>query len=421
MGFDYLIEIRPVLEKRKLKQKISALKEAINLKKTIRVPHLTLVYDFTPKIQNYKLADLVKETATKYETLSFEYDGWVLKETGNGFAFTFKIKPSKELREFRYELYHNIKNSIIEDPQVKNYNDASEDDFWYHASIATQLSQTKAEKIEKFTNNEKTIFEKFLKYLQGNDDFVRHKRPVLYPSEVMRIPILRSGRITYEYDKFTNRILNRSEALSRNYLRKTLDAYRKKEEIEAVPDNQTGSQSQVWLISDTHFGHSNIIGYCARPFSDVREMNSILIHNWNATVDKRDTVYFLGDIHFGYGSGSKDYWLSKLSGNIVYIRGNHDKEKQNTKPYEKLEYKGHRFLLVHDPDELPFRWDDWIIHGDKHNNNLEAYPFVNWEKKTINVCAEVIKYRPINFDKIIEIIKNEKKNNILVLGYNSIT
>jgi hypothetical protein len=186
---------------------------------------------------------LVKGTATKYETLSFEYDGWVLKETGNGFAFTFKIKPSKELREFRYELYHNIKNSIIEDPQVKNYNDVSEDDFWYHASIATRLSQTKAEKIEKFTNNEKTIFEKFLKYLQGNDDFVRHKRPLLYPSEVMRIPILRSGRITYEYDKLTNRILNRSEALSRNYLRKTLDAYRKKEEIEAVPENQTGSQS----------------------------------------------------------------------------------------------------------------------------------------------------------------------------------
>jgi hypothetical protein len=229
MGFDYLIEIRPVLEKRKLKQKISTLKEAINLRKTIRVPHLTLVYDFTPKIPNYKLADLVKGTATKYETLSFEYDGWVLKETGNGFAFTFKIKPSKELREFRYELYHNIKNSIIEDPQVKN--------------IATRLSQTKAEKIEKFTNNEKTIFEKFLKYLQGNDDFVRHKRPLLYPSEVMRIPILRSGRITYEYDKLTNRILNRSEALSRNYLRKTLDAYRKKEEIEAVPENQTGSQS----------------------------------------------------------------------------------------------------------------------------------------------------------------------------------
>jgi calcineurin-like phosphoesterase family protein len=177
----------------------------------------------------------------------------------------------------------------------------------------------------------------------------------------------------------------------------------------------------VWLISDTHFGHSNIIGYCARPFSDVREMNSILIHNWNATVDKRDTVYFLGDILFGYGSGSKDYWLSKLSGNIVYIRGNHDKDKQNTKPYEKLEYKGHRFLLVHDPDDLPFRWDDWIIHGDKHNNNLEAYPFINWKKKTINVCAEVVKYRPINFDKIIEIIKDEKKNNILVLGYNSIT
>lgn len=187
-----------------------------------------------------------------------------------------------------------------------------------------------------------------------------------------------------------------------------------------MPSNVRDSKNQIWFISDTHFDHSNIIGYCVRPFADVKEMNDILENNWNATVKKQDKVYFLGDIAFGRGSRPKDYWLNKLSGDIVYIRGNHDKDTQNTKLCEKLEYKGHKFLLLHDPNEKPIEWNDWIIHGDKHNNDLEKHPLINWEQKTVNVCVELIKYRPINFDKIIELIENKKEQNILTLDYRTI-
>ena len=150
---------------------------------------------------------------------------------------------------------------------------------------------------------------------------------------------------------------------------------------------------------------------------DHSKMNNILENNWNATVKKQDTVYFLGDITLGRGARPKDYWLSKLNGNIVYIRGNHDKEIEHTKLSETVDYKGYRFLLIHDPSEKPKEWNDWVIHGDKHNNNLGKYPLINRDQKTVNVCVELIKYRPINFDKIIEMIENKKDDNILTLDY----
>lgn len=33
---------------------------------------------------------------------------------------------------------------------------------------------------------------------------------------------------------------------------------------------------KYWFTSDTHFGHSNIIRYCKRPFSRVDEMNEVV-------------------------------------------------------------------------------------------------------------------------------------------------
>lgn len=51
----------------------------------------------------------------------------------------------------------------------------------------------------------------------------------------------------------------------------------------------------IFYIADTHFNHSNIIGFDNRPFSSVEEMNETLIHNWNSVVKHGDQVYILGD------------------------------------------------------------------------------------------------------------------------------
>jgi calcineurin-like phosphoesterase family protein len=81
------------------------------------------------------------------------------------------------------------------------------------------------------------------------------------------------------------------------------------------------------FTSDTHFNHTNIIGYCNRPFKDVSQMNEAIIEAWNLVVKPDDTTYHLGD--FAMGDKSKIPGIRKqLNGRIVLILGNHDRGAQ---------------------------------------------------------------------------------------------
>jgi calcineurin-like phosphoesterase family protein len=77
---------------------------------------------------------------------------------------------------------------------------------------------------------------------------------------------------------------------------------------------------KLWFTADTHFGHANIIKYCARPFSNVAEMDAEIIRRWNAVVDPGDTVYHLGD----FCARGSERVRFQLNGNIIYIQGSHD-------------------------------------------------------------------------------------------------
>ena len=165
---------------------------------------------------------------------------------------------------------------------------------------------------------------------------------------------------------------------------------------------------KVYLISDTHFNHANIIKYCNRPFSDVEEMDKTIIKNWNNIVRDKDTVYFLGDLILSKNKGKKARELINniLNGNITIIKGNHDKFGEK---FKIIEYENYKFMLIHNPDSsLTFNFDGWIIHGHHHGNYLDEYPFINPFKKRINVSVEVLDYKPVSLDLIIKLIKREK-------------
>ena len=51
----------------------------------------------------------------------------------------------------------------------------------------------------------------------------------------------------------------------------------------------------VFVTSDLHFYHNNIIKLCNRPYKDLEEMHIALINNWNSVVTNEDDVYILGD------------------------------------------------------------------------------------------------------------------------------
>jgi calcineurin-like phosphoesterase family protein len=111
----------------------------------------------------------------------------------------------------------------------------------------------------------------------------------------------------------------------------------------------------------------------------------------------------LGDLTFGRDARPAEYWLPKLNGKIHFIRGNHEEDVKNSREYAILNHKDHLFLLVHDPNHLSIDWDGWVIHGHTHNNDMKNYPFINGEKKTINVSTELTNYRPVSLDYLLSL------------------
>ena len=87
----------------------------------------------------------------------------------------------------------------------------------------------------------------------------------------------------------------------------------------------------IWLISDTHFNHANILkftdsrtGNLVRPgFESVSHMNEHMIERWNSVVKQGDIVYHLGDVFFGDKEWFKKNW-PRLNGSKRLIVGNHD-------------------------------------------------------------------------------------------------
>lgn len=80
----------------------------------------------------------------------------------------------------------------------------------------------------------------------------------------------------------------------------------------------------IHFVSDTHFGHENVIKYSKRPFGSGEEMDETMIANWNAVVKESDEVYHLGDVAFA----KEDRVMSifrRLNGRKYLLFGNHDK------------------------------------------------------------------------------------------------
>lgn len=153
----------------------------------------------------------------------------------------------------------------------------------------------------------------------------------------------------------------------------------------------------IYLISDTHFNHKNILRYCNRPFKSIEDMNSVLIENWNNVVSKKDTIYHLGDFAWG-NKETVSKLLSKLNGNKILIKGNHD--RKSCKWYLECGIEvcldggillNDKYLLTHKPIGSSFV----NIHGHIHNDIIG-------DNKHINVSVEQINYTPVLFEEAIK-------------------
>lgn len=155
-----------------------------------------------------------------------------------------------------------------------------------------------------------------------------------------------------------------------------------------------------WFISDTHWGHNNVITYSERPFRaerigdtivadgvahpispdypvdkqieyhSVNWMNETLIKNWNDSIKPEDKVYFLGDFAFSGGNKIKEV-LARLNGYKILIKGNHDRSAKQMLSFG--------FNEVHDTLTLKIG-DEEVI--------MSHYPYVDLD------LSEAAKLRP---------------------------
>lgn len=165
------------------------------------------------------------------------------------------------------------------------------------------------------------------------------------------------------------------------------------------------------FTADMHFGHANVIGFCKRPYANVDEMNSTLIHNWNQCVKPDDTVYHIGDFCFRGGvQGGKtkaQMWEDKLNGKVIHIQGNHD-VNNGTKAlitHAIMQFGGHEILATHRPPTMKAEvpdFCDFVICGHIHEKWKFLYdPEGDINVPIINVGIDVWKFRPVRLTDII--------------------
>lgn len=80
----------------------------------------------------------------------------------------------------------------------------------------------------------------------------------------------------------------------------------------------------IYVYSDTHFDHGNIILYCNRRDN----WQKLFLHRHMKIVGPRDTVLFLGDLGFGSPKRMKEILDSLEFHRFIAILGNHDKSTQ---------------------------------------------------------------------------------------------
>ena len=72
----------------------------------------------------------------------------------------------------------------------------------------------------------------------------------------------------------------------------------------------------IFVTSDTHFYHNNIIRYDNLPFDNPEEMNEKIIAEWNKRVQPCDEVYHLGDVFFCGKRTRNLLWIDLMVQNI---------------------------------------------------------------------------------------------------------
>ena len=184
---------------------------------------------------------------------------------------------------------------------------------------------------------------------------------------------------------------------------------------------------KVWITSDTHYGHKNIVRGTTnwrtqdgevpvdstRDFQTIEQMNERLIDGINHFVGQDDTLIMLGDVSFG-GFDNIGIFLERLvCHNIHLILGNHDTHIEKNRDYVQGRFlsvqhymeaniNGQDFVFCHYPLQSWNGLNKGVIHLHGHVHLPEHRKFGNGKRMDVGVDGNGMD--PYSIDDIIRIM-----------------
>jgi calcineurin-like phosphoesterase family protein len=427
MDSTYLVEIRLSRIKWRIRKIADEIAHTFGIRDFLELHlHVTLFGPLTlnDSVSSRQMLDAIGSVAARYDPVPFLLDGWEKRDGMHGSVIAFPVRASEPLRQLTRDIADVLSPISIS----QNAWDADPDQKWFHVTIANHLGPDQASAVfsgltgkaqknpeqEEVPKKKPGLLQRFFPHTVREKPAVHEKPartipPVLLDETGIRITVMKDTAILAEYDLIEKRWIYGDHRHSTTRWQKTLGQFRHHAGFEHR-DPGHSHPDDIFLIADLHLGHANIIRYCSRPFlfPDSREMDHVLIKNWNYTVQPKTRIYCIGDLRYGPEAEPATQYQKRLRGDIVFIRGNHDDPEAGTLSFLETEYENLKFLLIHDPADAPPSFDGWVIHGHHHNNDLRHYPYMNFIDRRVNVSAEVIGYKPVSLHEIIQRIRERE-------------
>jgi calcineurin-like phosphoesterase family protein len=181
-----------------------------------------------------------------------------------------------------------------------------------------------------------------------------------------------------------------------------------------TPIDLTDDAREIWIWSDQHFHHRNIIRYSERPFHDLDHMHFEMLRNYNSKVKEEDACIWLGDVGFA-SDRTLNEMLSMFNGYKILVMGNHDVNHERFRELEfdeihicfQVAYPDVRMCFTHYPmSNLPKPLVN--VHGHEHKGGT----YYSNGPQHFNVCCEFHDYAPIKLSDVRQVAAQRRERMI---------
>lgn len=199
---NYLIEFR--FQSKRIRSYLEDMIYGINRKFSVgkrkHVPHITLVGPITTNNENRLISDFAR-VCSQTKIMKFKGEGFGTFD--NNRVVFVNIGASDKLNKFRINLVEALRPYCNLQSQDKK---KEKDRFKYHSTLAMKLNQNEFDSIK---------------------NYIKNKPAPNFTQIIMRVTLLKKGKILREYDFLQRRLLRRRQALNKHITRNSKELLRR--------------------------------------------------------------------------------------------------------------------------------------------------------------------------------------------------